>query len=258
LPQNNLATQWAADQFLALYRLTGDEYWLKRGELALGILSFYHQVWTPPYYNVYLYGGFGVMNTDGEWNDGRQSRFVPTYADYYEATGKTEYLERAIAATRASFALMDTPENHANNIYMNCFTEPNGPCKGYAPENVFHGGPSDSVGGWSGFNWSCGGGMGASAYLERNFGSVWVDGTSKTATPIDGATAVVTSWDGTTISLTVGNALANLKSPYTKSRDITIKFGKMPEGTYTVTINGQQQAGLTTAKLAEGIKVSLP
>jgi hypothetical protein len=258
LPQNSLSTQWAADQFLALYRLTGDEYWLKRGELALGILSFYHQCWAPPHYNVYLYGGFCSLNTDSEWNDGRQARFVPTYADYYEATGKTEYLERAIAATRASFALMDTPENHANDIYMNCFPEPNGPSKGYAPENVFHGGPTNSVGSWSGFTWSGGGGMGASAYLERNYGSVWVDGTSKTATPIDGATAVVTLWDGTTINLTVGNALANLKSPYTKSRDITVKFGKMPEGTYTITINGQQQAGLSTTKLAEGIKVCLP
>ncbi|MEI6513643.1 MAG: hypothetical protein WCO51_10275, partial [bacterium] len=103
LPQNNLSVQWAADQFLALYKLTGDEYWLKRGELALGILSFYHQCWAPPHYSAYLYGGFGVMNTDGEWNDGRQARFVPTYADYYEVTGKTEYLERAISATRASF-----------------------------------------------------------------------------------------------------------------------------------------------------------
>ena len=37
-----------------------------------------------------------------------------TYADYYLATGNTEYLERAVAACRASFALMDMEENHRN------------------------------------------------------------------------------------------------------------------------------------------------
>ena len=85
--------QWTADQFLALYRLTGKQYWLDRGQYVLALLSLYQQVWDPPFYEAYLFGGFGVMNTDGEWNDGRQSRFVPTYADYYVATGNLEYLE---------------------------------------------------------------------------------------------------------------------------------------------------------------------
>jgi len=31
-PVNNLAIQWSADQFLALYRLTGDRHWLAKGE----------------------------------------------------------------------------------------------------------------------------------------------------------------------------------------------------------------------------------
>ena len=148
LPQNTLAIQWSADQFLALYRLTGDRDWLRRGEYILSLLSLYQQVWTPPYapYNkVNLYGGFGVMNTDGEWNDGRQARFVSTYADYYAATGRLEYLERAIAAARAGFALMDIKENHANNVNRLQPPMTEAPGLGYAPENIFHGGPDPTT-----------------------------------------------------------------------------------------------------------------
>jgi hypothetical protein len=183
LPQNTLAIQWSADQFLALYRLTGDRGWLRRGEYILSLLSLYQQVWTPPYapYNkVNLYGGFGVMNTDGEWNDGRQARFVSTYADYYAATGKLEYLERAIAAARAGFALMDIKENHANNVNRLQPPLTEAPGLGYAPENIFHGGPDpNDRGGWTGFNWGPGGALAASAYLERKFGAVWVEGKTK-------------------------------------------------------------------------------
>ena len=115
-PHNNLSLQWACDQMLALYRLTGESKWLKQGEYLLSILSLYQQVWNPVHREGYLFGGFGVMNTDGEWSDGRGARFVITYADYYTETGKIEYLERAIAASRAPFALMDMPENHNNDI----------------------------------------------------------------------------------------------------------------------------------------------
>ena len=90
-PHCNLSLQWACDQFLAVYELTGEKHWLHRGEYLLSILSLYQQVWNPSHLSGYLYGGFGVMNTDGEWNDGRQARFAVTYADYYRATGKTEY-----------------------------------------------------------------------------------------------------------------------------------------------------------------------
>ena len=50
------------------------------------------------FYPEYLYGGFGVMNTDGEWNDGRQSRFVVTLVEYFEETKNLQYLKRAVAS----------------------------------------------------------------------------------------------------------------------------------------------------------------
>ncbi|MHC4986525.1 MAG: hypothetical protein ACYTFO_10270, partial [Planctomycetota bacterium] len=243
-PQNNLAVQWAADQFLALHKLTGDDYWLTRGLFVLDLLSFYHQVWSPAHYPGELFGGFGVMNTDGEWNDGRQARFVHTYADYYEATGNREYLERAVAAARASFALMDMDENHANKI--NFTTVGQGPdgWPGKAPENVYHAGPSDHIGGYSGFNWEAGGGLTSSADLQKRFGDVWVDGESKLAVGIDGVTACVLAWKEDAVDLLIESNLAKLPDPYTEPRELLVKFGRMPAGPLTVWVNGQDMGPL--------------
>jgi len=261
-PQNTLSVQWAADQFLALYRLTGAGHWLERGEYALSNLSLYQQVWTPPYYPIYLFGGFGVMNTDGEWNDGRQARFVSTYADYYLATGKPEYLERAVAAARAGFALMDIAENHANGI--NQLSVPSGAGlnpeeaagQGYAPENVYHGGPND-ITGWTGFDWSAGGALSAAAYLEQQFGAVWVDGRTRQVAPIDGVVATLLSWDENGIVLRVGNALDSLRHPFTAPRTIRVKFGHLDRRQYNVTINGHEFHNKERRELETGLAVQL-
>ncbi len=262
LPQNNLAIEWAADEFLALYRLTGERHWLEKGEYILSNLSLYQQVWAPPYYATYLYGGFGVMNTDGEWNDGRQARFVSTYADYYLATRKPEYLERAVAAARAGFALMDISENHGNNINQLSvppgvgLTQAEGAGQGYAPENVYHGGPK-SLTGWTGFNWSSGGALAAAAYLDAKFGTVWVDGETKRAFAIDGVRASVVSWDGHAISLHVDNVLKDLPHPYSAEREIKIKFGGLNRATYDVTVDGQAFRNRTAEELETGLTVRI-
>lgn len=252
-PQNTLSVQWAADQFLALFKLTGDDYWLKRGEYALDLLSFYQQVWAPPYYRAYVFGGFGVMNTDGEWNDGRQSRFVHTYADYYEATGTIEYLERAVSACRASFAQMDIPENHDNGINFTVQKRLDGKMLGYATENMYHDGPGRDIGGWSGFNWGAGGGLAASAYLERKFGSLWIDCHSKKAVPVDGLTATVKGWGKRSVRLEVTSALADIPSPFKRRRKVTVRFGRMDKGTYNVAINGKLFKGKTADQLGSGL-----
>ena len=75
-------------------------------------------MWSPPRYEQrygYLFGGLGAGNTDGEWSD-REHRAVPTLADYFVVTGEIEYIERAVAATRASFGLMHMPPNFQYNI----------------------------------------------------------------------------------------------------------------------------------------------
>ena len=199
-PHCNLSLQWACDQMLVLYQLTQDMSWLKHGEYLLSILSLYQQVWDPSFYPEYLYGGFGVLNTDGEWNDGRQARFVPTYADYYMTTGKTQYLKRAVAACRASFALMDIKENHEqgiNSLVLGRDFMPNGAGQGkakagqgYAPENFHHTAilppkePAKNA--WTGMNWSSGGGLTASAYLERHLGAAHISVKIRELICIDG------------------------------------------------------------------------
>ena len=266
-PQNNLSLQWACDQMLAVYRLTNDAKWLADGEYLLSILSLYQQVWNPAHRSGYLFGGFGVMNTDGEWSDGRQARFVPTYADYYTATGNIEYLERSVAACRASFALMDTLENHRNDINQAVMGEKldadraaHGqaePGMGYAGENIHHGGMDEHRCTWTGMSWSAGGGLAASAYLERCFGSLWVDGAHKTVTPVDGLNATIESWEGTAITLRVDSALAHLQFPYTDERSVTVKFGRLPHPQYTVTINGETFGSVAAAALEQGLNIRL-
>lgn len=248
-PHCNLSLHWACDHCLALYQLTGDAHWLQQGEYLLSILSLYQQAWNPSHFPEYLFGGFGVMNTDGEWNDGRACRFVSTYADYYQATGYGEYLERAIAACRAAFALLDIAENHANGINQLIMRE--GPGEGYAPENIHHLG-LDGECMWTGMNWSAGGALAAAAYLERLFGSLLVDLTSQKVYPIDGVHAVLTGGGCDPWQLAVSSALAALLSPYRVPREVTVNFTGISESSYHININGNPHV-YTQQELRDGI-----
>ena len=264
-PVNTLAVQWAADHFLTLYRLTEDGRWLRQGEYCLGLLSLFQQVWAPNRFGkACLFGGFGVMNCDGEWNDGRQSRLVPTYADYYLATGRIEYLERAVAASRAAFAAMDMEENHANGIndYRVTMAEQVKVEQGIglSPESLMHGDPrvhSGEGGGWTGFNWGPGGGLSTTAYLERHFGSVWVDVAAQMAVGIDGVCAKLEGWTDGHIALSVTNALNQLPSPYTAHRKVLVRFGNLADGEFEITINGQNRGQMRRANLAQGMEVEV-
>ena len=248
-PHNNLSMGWACDMYLALYQRTGEELWLDSGRYLLSILSLYQQVWNPSHLKGYLFGGFGVMNTDGEWNDGRQARFASVYTDYYLATGHTEYLERAVAACRAAFALMDMRENHANGI--NDVVMPHlGAGLGYAPENIHHGG-ADSGYGWSGMNWSAAGGLAASAYLERHLGTVFLDMAHRTAHAIDGVAVQVGHWHDDSVELQVQSALRSLPLPFAEEREIVIRAGgwdwtdQEPKD-FTLRLNGEPPLRVAT------------
>jgi hypothetical protein len=52
---------------------------------------------------VNVFGGFAVMNCDGEWIDARQSLFAELIMEYGKVLGVSEYTERGLAAMRASF-----------------------------------------------------------------------------------------------------------------------------------------------------------
>jgi hypothetical protein len=111
--QNTLAMQWCAEALHTAYLLLDEKKYLDAGLFCLDILCLYQQSWRHPNLDFYSFGGFGVMNTDGEWNDARQAQFAETLSNYYDLTGEFIYLRRAVAAMRAGFALMAIDENRA-------------------------------------------------------------------------------------------------------------------------------------------------
>jgi hypothetical protein len=155
----------AAAGLLALHEVSGDEHALALGRRVLDRLSMYQQVWSPPWLSVSAFGGYGVQNTDGEWNDARQAQFADTHLDFHLATGDAEQLERAVAAAEASFATFFSPANAA--VYpAGWHREP----QGAAAENHGHGG-RDELNVVSGFDWGSGSALATAAYFEsRGFG----------------------------------------------------------------------------------------
>jgi hypothetical protein len=107
--QNTLSIQWCAEALLKGSELFHDRQMLIPAEYCINILSLYQQVWNPPFISFYAFGGFGAQNTDAEWSDARQAQFADTYLQFFQVTHEKEYLERAVAACKASFALMVLP-----------------------------------------------------------------------------------------------------------------------------------------------------
>jgi hypothetical protein len=161
-PQNTLCMHQAAAGMLVLHELTGDRRYLNLAERAMDRLTLYQQVWDPPFLNVYGFGGYGVMNTDGEWSDARQAQFADTHLDFYRVTGRPEHLERARAACQASFVTLYLPAN--SRIYPTGWPEKP---MGIAAENHGHGG-TDHLCGVSGFDWGSGSALATAAYLRMH------------------------------------------------------------------------------------------
>ncbi len=198
-PHNTLSIQWCAEAFLKASLIFGRNDYLEKGEYCLNILSLYQQVWNPPFIGFYAFGGFGVQNTDAEWSDARQAQFAETYLNYFMSTGNHEYLERGIAACRASFALMAIPENRAicpDNYQGTSF---NGEFRGAMAENYGHSGYNRRSG-QSGFHWGTGSALTTAAIFKKRLGDIYIDEASRTSTGIDGLVVDQTVW-GDTIKL---------------------------------------------------------
>ena len=180
-PNNTLSTQWSAEAFLKAYQIFHRKHDLEQGEFCLNILSLYQQVWCPPFIGFYAFGGFGAQNTDGEWSDARQAQFAETYLNFFMVTRKQEYLQRSIAACRASFALMAIPENKIicpQNFKGSTF---NGEFQGAMAENFGHSGYNERSG-QSGFHWGTGSALTTAAILKAKLGDIYLDGNNHTAT----------------------------------------------------------------------------
>ena len=92
--QNNFSIFWTAEAFLNAYELTKDQKYLELGQRTLDELLMTQSLWQPSYMYVKVFGGFGVMNADGEWNDARQAIFAELIIRYGKLLKKQEYIDR--------------------------------------------------------------------------------------------------------------------------------------------------------------------
>ncbi|MGH9588585.1 MAG: hypothetical protein ACRD3F_16700 [Acidobacteriaceae bacterium] len=149
-PQNNLSQIQAAKAYLKLYQVTHQQKYLATGTHVLDYLLLTQQVWNNPALSPKLIGGFTTQNTDAEWSDAREAYAAVLLWHYYQATGRQEYLERAAAAARSTFAV--------------------------APwENWAHTGYIDESGALTGFHWGAGSGMTSIEMMYPTLGDVFID-----------------------------------------------------------------------------------
>lgn len=145
--QNNLSIYWTAQALLKAYEVTSNEKYIKQGRRALDELLMYQSVWQPPFIYVDAVGGFGVMNFDGEWNDARQSLFSELLVQYGKVLHSDQYIQRGLAALKASFWMIYSPENERTKKQWEAKWKFFGKEDyGFMMENYGHGGQASNAG----------------------------------------------------------------------------------------------------------------
>ncbi|SFS85423.1 hypothetical protein SAMN04487906_1909 [Zhouia amylolytica] len=165
--QNSLSIYWTAEALLSCYEITKEEKYLLLGQRTLDELLMNQAVWQPPYMYVNVFGGFGVMNADGEWNDSRQALFSELIIKYGKILNNEEYIQRGIASLKASFSMMYCAENlKAKKQWEAVYPYFDEKDYGFMMENYGHGGYANKVGGGIGsftiYDW--GNGAASEAY----------------------------------------------------------------------------------------------
>lgn len=159
--QSNFSIYWTTEALMELYQITNKTFYLDLGEKVLAELSLHQAIWNAPYLKIPVLGGFGVLTSDDEWNDARQSLFAKTYYKYYKITGRQEYKYRCIWAMKASFYMMYCPENpEVKKMYEDTFPYFWEKDYGFEMENFHHGANGDDshlkVGEFTIFDWGNG------------------------------------------------------------------------------------------------------
>lgn len=165
--QNNFSMYWTAEALLNCYNLSKDTNYLQMGRRVLDEMLMCQSTWQPPYMYVNVFGGFGVMNFDGEWNDARQSLYSALILDYGKLLNSEEYIQRGLAALRASFLMIYSPENTKTKKQWEAKWDFFGPEDyGFMMENYGHVGVTDpngvGIGEFTIYDW--GNGAAAEAY----------------------------------------------------------------------------------------------
>lgn len=200
--QNTLSMQWCAEAFRTGYQLFKREKDYNNALYCIDLLCLYQQVWNPDYLSFYAFGGFGVMNTDAEWNDARQAQFAETLANFYDLTGNSEYMERAVAAAKASFTLMVIDENKDVAPYNYRGTKRQFEIHGGMAENYGHCG-TNCRSGQSGFHWGTGSALCTSINLLNRYGDLYIDSKLRHAFGINGIVVNTADFVNNKINLSV-------------------------------------------------------
>lgn len=221
-PQNNLSQTQAAAAWLRIYQLTHRPEDLEAGTHVLDYLLLTQQVWNNPALSPKMVGGFTTQNTDAEWSDAREAYDAALLWDYYRATGSQEYLERAVAAARSTFAV--------------------------APwENWAHTGYKDESGALTGIHWGEGSGMTSVQIMSAAMGDGLIDvqhdaGACLNACSFRSLKIARASGQGTVISLDVTAIPAG--------RTLHLKFaGTQPSERYQIVGNGSASPWLAGDRL---------
>jgi len=165
--QNNLGIYWTAQALLKAYQSTNNKIYLIQGRRAVDELLMYQSIWQPPFIYVDAVGGFGVMNFDGEWNDARQSLFAELLVEYGTVLNYPQYITRGLAALKASFWMIYSPENEKTKNQWEARWKFFGKEDyGFMMENYGHGGVANNegmgIGEFTIYDW--GNGAAAEAY----------------------------------------------------------------------------------------------
>ena len=201
-PQTPCPSFWMAQTLLRVAEWGGDDArWMAAARRCLDRLALYQQVWSPPFLQGYVFGGFGVMNTDGEWNDMRQPKFAHAYLRAYEQSGLREDFERGVAALRAGYLLYCDPLHRAINPqrFMH-FRE------GLMPENYAHCGPNERHAVMSGFDWDSGMQAAMCELALRRYGGLFVHAGHRHAFGLDGCLVRAAAFDDGGATLRVREA----------------------------------------------------
>ena len=229
-PANNLALTQTVEAYLLAYRITGEARYLAVGEALLDYLLLYQQCWTHPGLqnlssSAMLLGGFTTQNSDAEWSDARQSQCGNILLDYYRTTGKTEYLERGVAALRAQFPVSPS-ENWAHSGY-------------------------GAKAGVSSYHWGTGSGMAGIEIEEDYLHDAIVDVAAGRGVGVNGLNLTDCVVSGNEIGL-------NLQSPFRWSREpVLVVHRAQPKQSYRLFINGKALGAFPGSLLEKGVPVPL-
>ena len=165
--QCNFSMFWTTEALLECYHTTGSSEYLKLGQRVLDEMLMTQASWQPPYIYVNGVGGFGVMNSDGEWNDSRGSLFSEIILQYGKLLNVSEYMERGVCALKTSFEMMYCPQNlDAKRQWEKVWPFFDERDYGFTMENYGHGGSSspegDGMGEFTIYDW--GNGAASEAY----------------------------------------------------------------------------------------------